>query len=194
MSSKLIHRSLSQTSVFSLPPPYDVCLLEIECNLDAYTCHKHLCFQFNISYLKRVPANKIVESFIRFYTDSEPDEYHTNFVQQGSLNADDVQVQENDEIVQEGQIDNQEPFVQNPMNEAEVYVHPPHEQDYVQEEHAQDFGQASQVNFHPPTLDPSGRYYWDYDQALWQPYHHNYETNYAPHDGQDDLTYTFTNL
>ena len=116
------------------------------------------------------------------------------FVQQGSLNADDVQVQENDEIVQEGQIDNQEPFVQNPMNEAEVYVHPPHEQDYVQEEHAQDFGQASQVNFHPPTLDPSGRYYWDYDQALWQPYHHNYETNYAPHDGQDDLTYTFTNL
>ena len=23
---------------------------------------------------------------------------------------------------------------------------------------------------------------------------YNYETNYAPHDGQDDFTYTFTNL
>ena len=30
--------------------------------------------QFNISYFKRVPANEIAESFIRFYTYSEPDE------------------------------------------------------------------------------------------------------------------------
>ena len=49
VSSKLIHRSLSQTSVFSLPPPYDVCLLEIECDLDAYTCGEQLLCSAQVS-------------------------------------------------------------------------------------------------------------------------------------------------
>ena len=49
VNSKLIHRSVSQTSVFSLPPPYDVCLLEIECDLDANTCGEQLLCSAQVS-------------------------------------------------------------------------------------------------------------------------------------------------
>ena len=114
VSSKLIHRSVSQTSVFSLPPPYDVCLLEIECDLDAYTCGEQLLCSAQVS-------SKSSSSF---------------------------SLEQNRKTIR-----------------SKCFIRMFHTLLEFLNEFVKGF----------PKL-------------------YNYETNYAPHDGQDDFTYTFTNL